>query len=393
MKERIGVGVVGCGGVSASHFRAARENSAVCDLIAACDVNEAALRARQAQFDVPQVYTRVEELLADDRIDIVTLAVPHPFHAPVTIAAARAGKHVICEKPMALNVGEGLEMIEAHRAAGTKLAIVSECINPRHRFLKERVMPELGAITFSYLIDFYWRGRRYYESVPWRGSWAREGGAAMINQAIYTWDQIAWLLGGVAAAYGYWGNLLHPSIECEDLAYGLVRYGNGSHGKLFCTTICDAPAGLRWGLIQGERGAIFSDSDWFYRPDFTLADKSREAALKAAMPAGLQHDRESAHTLLLADLCAAIREDRAPAIGTAPLEALKILNGIHWHGWRHRAAFEQWARALDTLPADADAAKEQGWTGGAVVATITGWVTDPAPTLPAPFIPGSNSRA
>src|SRR5262245_45395646 len=103
---RLGVGVVGCGGVSASHFQAARMNSDVCELVAACDVNEAAARARQAQFEVPKVYTRVEDLLADERIQIVTLAVPHPFHAPVTIAAARAGKHVICEKPMALNVGE-----------------------------------------------------------------------------------------------------------------------------------------------------------------------------------------------------------------------------------------------------------------------------------------------
>jgi predicted dehydrogenase len=372
--------------VSASHFRAARENSETCELVAACDVNEAALRARQTQFEVPRVYTRAEELLADARVQIVTIALPHPFHAPTAIAAARAGKHVICEKPMALNVGQGLEMIEAHRSAGTKLAIVSECINPRHRFLKERVLPELGRIQFSYLLDFYWRGRRYYESVPWRGSWEREGGAAMINQAIYTWDQLAWLLGGVEAAYGYWGNLLHPSIECEDIAYGLVRFKNGSFGKLFCTTACDAPPGLRWGHIQCERGEIVSDSDWFYRPDFHLADKAREAALKAEMPAGFDHAKESAHTSLLADLCVAIREDREPMIGASPLEALKILNGIHWHGWQHRAAFEQWARGLEPLPADADVAKEQGWTGGKLAATLTGWVTEPTPTLPAPFV-------
>src|SRR5947209_1437193 len=130
--QRFGIGVIGCGGISASHFRAIREIPRDCEVVPPCDV---------------------------------------------------------------------------HRAAGTKLAIVSECMNPRHRFLKERVLPEIGALRFSFLLDFYWRGRSYYESAPWRGSWRGEGGAAMINQAIYTWDPLAWLQGGVEAAYGYWGNL------------------------------------------------------------------------------------------------------------------------------------------------------------------------------------------
>src|SRR5262249_6970814 len=157
----------------------------------------------------------------------------------------------------------------------------------------------------------------------------------------------------------YWGNLLHPYIECEDVAYGLVRFRNGSHGKLFCTTMCDAPPGIRWASIQGEKGEIFADSPWIYEPDFRLTDKAREAALRARMPAGFDHQKESSHTLLLADLCEAIRDDRDPITGTAPLEALKILNGIHWHGWRHRAAFEQWAREQSPLPDDADAARAQ----------------------------------
>src|SRR5437764_14066358 len=104
------------------------------------------------------------------------------------------------------------------------------------------------------------------------------------------------------------------------------------------------------------------------------------------MPAGLDQSRESAHTPILADLCEAIRDGRDPAIGSSPLEALKILNGIHWHGWRHRERFETWARSLEALPADADAARAEGWTGGRLVATLTDWVTTPSPTLEAPFL-------
>src|SRR5947209_8264491 len=144
--QKLGVGVIGCGGISSAHLSAYRELADECELIAVCDAREEAARARAAQFAIPDIHTDHRRLLADDRIQVVSICTPHYLHAPLTIAAARAGKHVICEKPMAMTAGECHELVAAARANGVQLTIGSERVNPRYRFIRERVLPELGAI-------------------------------------------------------------------------------------------------------------------------------------------------------------------------------------------------------------------------------------------------------
>src|SRR5260370_13818899 len=100
-------------------------------------------------------------MLADGRIQVVSICTPHFLHGPLSIAAARAGKHLICEKPMAMTVGECHEMIAAAHASGVRLTVGSERVNPRYRFIRDRVLPELGPITEAWLGDFYLRDSAY----------------------------------------------------------------------------------------------------------------------------------------------------------------------------------------------------------------------------------------
>src|SRR5262245_61806432 len=230
--RRLGVGIVGCGEISVAHNRAYQGLPEHVELVALSDVVEPVARRRAQEFGLETIYLDYHDLIADRRVDVVAICTPHYLHAPIAIAAASAGKHVLVEKPMCMNVGEVQEMIEAARRNRVKLTMSTEVVNPYHRFVKERVLPELGAISFSYLIDFYYRDSAYYEKARWRGTWAREGGGVFVNQAIYTWDVYQWYLGGVETAYGYWTNLLHPNTEVEDTGYGLIRFKNGSHGKL-----------------------------------------------------------------------------------------------------------------------------------------------------------------
>src|SRR5436305_1717222 len=162
--EKLGVGVIGCGGISSSHLAAYRELAGECEVIAVCDPREEAARARAAQFQVPEVHTDYQRLLADERIHVVSVCTPHFLHAPISIAAAQAGKHVICEKPMAMTVGECHEMIAAAEDGGTLLTVGSERVNPRYRFIRDRVLPELGEIRTAWLADFYFRNSAYYAS-------------------------------------------------------------------------------------------------------------------------------------------------------------------------------------------------------------------------------------
>jgi UDP-N-acetyl-2-amino-2-deoxyglucuronate dehydrogenase len=396
--QKLGVAVIGCGQISSSHLAAYRSLAEECEVIAVCDVSEAAARRRAAEFEVSEVHTDYRRLLEDERVRVVSVCTPHFMHAPISIAAARAGKHIICEKPMAMTVGECHEMIAAARANGVRLTVGSERVNPRYRFIHDRVLPEIGPVEEAWLIDFYLRDSAYYASGAWRGTWAQEGGGILINQAIYTWDQMADLLGGVDYAYGYWTNLLHPTIEVEDLAYGLVRFKSDVTGGVFATSccdwLCDGPeaAGLR---IVGERGRIFDTEPWLYSLNFHLEDRQADAALHADFERVLLLDYNGRYQpIQSADLFAAIRERRDPIVtGESAMEAVKILNGIHWHGWRHAPAFRAWAETFE-LPSPStpgarptvDDAKAQGWKGGPLMVELRRMTREAGPRLECPLL-------
>lgn len=406
MTKKFGIGIIGCGEISASHYRAYQALADECEIVAVSDSMEAAAKRRAQEFGVETVYTDYQALLADKRVDAVAICTPHYLHAPMTIDAANAGKHILVEKPMCMNVGEVQEMVYAAKKNGVKLTMSSEQVNPRHRFIKERVMPEIGTISFSYLVDFYYRGVAYYEKARWRGTWAREGGGIFVNQGIYTWDTYQWLLGGVESAYGYWANLLHPNIEVEDIGYGLVRFRNGTYGKLFATSICEEPENTTWMEISGSQGKIFSVLPWLYTIDFALDDKNREEELRAEMEdhlasltgPGMQdwndtHDRRV--QLQMHDIIQAVKEDRDVLISPESCgESMKILNGLHWSGWNHTEAFKKWAYTNFDLPKPprsgalptAEDAKAQNWHGGELVETLLNIVKDPTPSLAAPFL-------
>jgi predicted dehydrogenase len=406
MAKKFGIGIIGCGEISAAHNRAYKELSDYCEIVAVSDVVEAAARRRAQEFGVETVYVDYHDLLADRRVDAVAVCTPHYLHAPITIDAANAGKHILVEKPMCMNVGEVQEMIYAAKKNGVRLTMSSEQVNPRHRFIKERVLPEIGEISFSFLVDFYYRNIAYYEKARWRGTWAREGGGIFVNQAIYTWDTYQWLLGGVDTVYGYWANLLHPNIEVEDIGYGLVNFRNGTHGKLFATSMCEAPEGTVWLRISGSQGEIYAVLPWLYTLDFSLHDRGKEEELRVDMEEhvaslkgpGLQdwnnsHDRRV--LLQMYDIIQAVKEDREVTISPESCgEAMKILNGIHWSGWNHAEAFKKWAYLEFDMPKPGkrnalptvDDAQAQDWRGGKLVETLVNLVKDPAPTLEAPFL-------
>ena len=406
MAKKFGIGIVGCGEISASHNRAYKALADYCEIVAVSDSVEMAAKRRAQEFGVDTVYTNYADMLADKRIDVVAICTPHHLHAPMTIAAAHAGKNILVEKPMCMNVGEVQEMVYAAKKNGVRLTMSTEQVNPRHRWIKDHVLPAIGDISFSYLVDFYYRNIGYYEKARWRGTWDREGGGVFVNQAIYTWDTWQWLLGGVDTAYGYWANLLHPNIEVEDIGYGLVNFRNGTHGKFFATSICEEPPNTVWMRIAGSKGEIFAVLPWLYTIDFALDDKTAEEELRGELEAHLAslqgpgqqqwndtHDRRV--MLQMYDIIQAVQTDRDVTISPESCgESMKILNGIHWGGWNHTDAFKQWAYTNFELPkpatahalATADDAKTQNWHGGKLIETLVDLVKDPAPTLGAPFL-------
>jgi predicted dehydrogenase len=178
------------------------------------------------------------ELLQRPEVDAVAICTPHDLHAPMAIAAALAGKHVLCEKPMARTTAECDAMIEACDRAGVTLGVVFQSrFEPLSLQLK-RLLDEktLGRILWSSANTIWYRSDDYYRSGLWRGTWAHEGGGVLINQAIHAIDLMLWLTGMPDRVTAQTRTLNH-AIEVEDGVIAMLEYADNRLGLIQATTV------------------------------------------------------------------------------------------------------------------------------------------------------------
>ncbi len=182
-------------------------------------------------------YDNYQALLARTDVDAVAICTPHNLHLPMTQAAAAAGKHVLCEKPMAPSVEECDAMIDACKRAGVALGVVFQSrFEPLTLQLKQMLDSDrLGRMIHTAAHTVWYRDDAYYRSAPWRGTWAEEGGGVLINQAIHTLDTLVWL-GGLPSRVTAQMRTLNHDIEVEDLAVAILEYAGGHLGIVRATT-------------------------------------------------------------------------------------------------------------------------------------------------------------
>lgn len=139
MIEKLRYGIIGIGGIAmGKHLPAYAELKEDIEIIAACDINETRLKDAGQKFDIPHLFTDYNELLALKEIDLISVCLPNYLHAPVTIKALKSGKHVHCEKPMAMNEKEAQEMLNAKNETGRKLMIgLNNRFTPISMFVKK----------------------------------------------------------------------------------------------------------------------------------------------------------------------------------------------------------------------------------------------------------------
>jgi predicted dehydrogenase len=203
-----------------------------------------------------RAFTSLDDLLRDGEVDAVVVTTPHPRHVEAAIAAARAGRHVVVEKPMALTVVDCDRMIEAARGANVVLSVISQRRwYPAVRRVKDAIdggrirQPALATLEL-----LGWRGPEYYAMDRWRGTRDGEGGGVLVNQAVHGLDLLRWLAGPVTEVDGLTANLNHPGIEVEDSAVAIVRFASEAVGAIVASN--SQRPGL-WGRIHvhGRNGA------------------------------------------------------------------------------------------------------------------------------------------
>ncbi|MBV9125509.1 MAG: Gfo/Idh/MocA family oxidoreductase [Planctomycetes bacterium] len=252
--SKVRAALVGCGKVGQIHA-AALSRLPEAEFVAVCDAHPERAQAFATRYGV-RPFTDPATMLREARVEAVLIATPHPLHAAPAILAARAGAHVLVEKPMAATLADCDAMLEAARQAGVRLGVISQ------RRLYESVQRmkaavdagKLGRPVLGVFTMYSWRDPAYYQSDPWRGKWASEGGGVLVNQSPHHLDLLQWFLGPIEEISGYWANLNHPSIEVDDTAVAVIRFRNGGLGSVVAS-VSQKPGIYTRLHIHGSNGA------------------------------------------------------------------------------------------------------------------------------------------
>ncbi len=210
-----------------------------------------------------KAFESLEEMLADDEIDIVSIATTSGAHLEPALAAAKAGKHVLCEKPLEITLERIDAMIEAHEKSRTVLGgIFQYRFNDAIAPLKEAIdSGRFGKITYAGVYVPWWRTDEYYKD-SWHGTWKLDGGGALMNQSIHMIDLLCYLAGPIESVQALAATLDHPQIETEDTATAVVRFAGGALGVIYGTT-ASWPGQLKRLEITGTKGTVVYLEDSF----------------------------------------------------------------------------------------------------------------------------------
>lgn len=319
-----GFGVIGCGTIAGFHARAIAETRGA--RLVGCYSRRPEKAAEFAAAYGCQAYDRLPDMLGDARISAVTVATPSGAHLEPSVAAAKAGKHVLVEKPLEVTLARCDRTIAACAASGVKLGVFFQ--SRFHEALVElkRAVDagRFGQLTLGDAYVKWFRPQSYYDSGAWRGTWKLDGGGALMNQAIHSVDLLLWLMGPIVEVRSLTALRAHERIEVEDTAVAALRFANGALGTIEATTAA-WPGYLKRIEICGSTGSAIVEEESIVKWDFArpqkrdgtlLAQYGRSTATGggAADPKAIGHH---GHTRQLRDFLQAIKHDREPAVNGA----------------------------------------------------------------------------
>ncbi|MCW5854344.1 MAG: Gfo/Idh/MocA family oxidoreductase [Anaerolineae bacterium] len=305
-------GLLGAGMIAGYHAAAIRQTPGA-KLVAVARDNPARRAEAEAAFGVPCFAPG--DLLARDDVDAVVVCTPSGQHSREVIAAARHGKHALVEKPMALSLAEADQAIQACQTAGVHLGVVLQRrADPVFQGIKAALDGgDLGIPTLALVTIPYWRDMAYYHSARWRGTWALDGGGALMNQGVHLVDLLVWWMGDPVSVQAQAATLVHD-IEVEDVVSATLKFVGGAQGVLAATTAA-APGFPHRLEVYGTRGGVQVEGEAIFRWG-RLGEPMQQAASAAdagaaAKPTGIKIDN---HQRIIADFVAAVRDGRPPMV-------------------------------------------------------------------------------
>ncbi len=260
MSKVVKCAVIGCGVIGPKHARILNSLPDV-ELVAVVDEIEEKANKLAKELDVEPV-TSLETILERSDLDCVNICTPSGMHADMAIAAMKAGKHVIVEKPIDISLEKIDQMLDVAAETGVILAgIFNYRFNKASIKLKEAVeQGRLGKLVLGDAYVKWYRSQEYYDSGDWRGTWALDGGGSLMNQSVHFIDLLQWIMGPVASLYANVATLAHSGIEVEDVATVTLKFQNGALGVIEGSTsiVPGFPGRLE---IHGTKGTVVLEED------------------------------------------------------------------------------------------------------------------------------------
>lgn len=330
MDKKMRFAIIGCGRIAPKHAESIVALPEA-ELVAVCDSVPEKAQAFADKYGA-KPYTSYEAMFAAEDIDIVTIATPSNFHAPLGIAAAKAGKHVMVEKPMAMTLESADELIKACKDAGVKLAVIHQNRFNKSVKLMRKALEEgrFGKLTHGQATVRWNRDDNYYAQAPWRGTKLQDGGVLM-NQSIHNIDLLQWTFGPVESVFGYTTTAMRK-IEMEDIGGAVIKFKNGAIGLIEASSTI-YPKNIEETLnVFGETGSVIIGGIAVNRIETWEFPESEEE--KKQVFASQESDPPNiygfGHREIISDMIQAVRENRTPAIpGEEGRKALEIILAIY----------------------------------------------------------------
>lgn len=350
----IRVAITGCGTIGKTHAAALHEFEET-EITALVDASAEAAETLADSIEKsgrtrPATFTSQAEAFAGAAVDLVVLATPSGLHIDQGLEVLAAGKHVVIEKPLDVDLSRAQE-IEAAAQVAAAQGLVATVIS-QHRFDDASIAVasavsagRLGTLTSAIASVAWWRSQGYYDSGDWRGTWAMDGGGAVMNQGVHTVDLLLWFMGRPVEINARTATLAHAGIEVEDTAVATVTFGNGGLAVLHATTAAYPGLTVRLQLMGSQGSAVVDNDQLQY---FHAADPGAEGESMGLMGGGNQAAEEIAkfpaeshtpedptvypggHVRQYRDILGAIREGRAPGVTiTDAVHALAAVRAVY----------------------------------------------------------------
>ena len=343
MSQTVRFGIIGCGEVGRSlsgtdqyngigewHARYIGEIPGA-ELVAVCDVNEQNARALAKKFGLKDYYLKSADLLARRDIDVVNICTPSGTHGAIATAAAKAGKHVMVEKPMEVTLEGADAIMRACREAGVKLQVLFPFRMGRGlQAVKAAIRKGVfGKFILSNAMCRRYRDQNYYAKSGWRGTWAMDGGGACMNQGIHVIDAYMYLMGAPDSVFAKMGTLGHSSVEVEDVAAAIIQFVDGGVGITEASTCAYPDFGDRIDL-HGERGSVILEGLPPRITRWDVMDSKHSINLEDYEEQGEPGNPYFLHRAVIQNMVNAVRQDIDPDIdGKEGRKSLEIIDAIY----------------------------------------------------------------